>query len=202
VLFEAPIPLVGGPYTLEALIYGAVSGLAIVLTIAIFAILQAGADIHDLLPLVPRPFYRAGAVVALALALVPQTTATFHRIREARSLDAHERSWARAAGIVLPVLLTSLERSLQYAESLDARGFGSRARTRFRPLQWTVADSAVIAGALLALASVALAPAVGYNPYLDLLPPIPSFASVVGVLCLGMPLSITSMRPRVATRPA
>jgi energy-coupling factor transport system permease protein len=59
--------------------------------------------------------------------------------------------------VVVPVALTAMEDSLQVAEAMEARAFGSGRRTRWQPLRWawsdlvTVAVSAVAVGSFAAL---------------------------------------------------
>jgi len=80
-----------------------------------------------------------------------------------------------------------LEQALQYGESLDARGYGSRRRSRYRPLGWSLMDGLVIGTSVAALVlNLALSPQ-PYNPYLDLAPSLPSAFSLLGVLLLGAP---------------
>ena len=69
VIFTLPgIPIVGGAWSWEAVAYGASTGVALLLTVAVFATLQASVRSADLVALLPRPLYRAGTVFALSLA--------------------------------------------------------------------------------------------------------------------------------------
>ena len=80
-----------------------------------------------------------------------------------------------------------LEQALQYAESLDARGYGSGRRSRYRPLSWSVGD-VLVTGASLAALGLALAfTTAPYNPYVQLAPSLPAFVAVVSVLLLALP---------------
>ena len=188
VLFTLPpIPIIGGRWTLDAVAFGASTGLALLLTVAVFAVLQRTVRSADVVAILPRPLYRAGTTVALALAFAPKTLAAFQAIREARQLRGQRTGWRAAPALLLPLLLTTLERALQYGESLDARGFGSRRRSRYRPLPWTIADLAVIGAALIALAGSVVTPAQTYNPYLGLTPSAPTVNSLLAILLLATP---------------
>ena len=188
VLFTLPaIPIIGGRWTLDAAVFGASTGAALLLTVGIFAVLQTTVRSADLLAVLPRPFYRTGTTVALALAFAPKTVASLQSIREARRLRGQRAGWRAAPQLLLPLLLTTLERALQYGESLDARGFGSRRRSRYRPLPWPVPDVVVVIGSLAALAAIVLMPAQPYNPYVNLLPNAPAVDSLLAVLLLSMP---------------
>jgi len=188
VLFTLPrIPIIGGPWTLDAAVFGASTGAALLLTVAIFAVLQATVRSADLVAILPRPFYRAGTTVALALAFAPKTVVSLQSIREARQVRGQRAGWRSAPQLLLPLLLTTLERALQYGESLDARGFGSRRRSRYRPVPWNIADLLIVVSSLAAVAAIVLMPPQPYNPYLDLVPGVPTVASLLAVLLLAMP---------------
>src|SRR6202011_2996620 len=129
VLFTLPaIPIIGGRWTFDAVAFGASTGLALLLTVAVFAVVQSTVRSADVVAILPRPLYRAGTTVALALAFAPKTLTAFQSIREARQLRGQRTGWRSAPALLLPLLLTTLERALQYGESLDARGFGSGRR--------------------------------------------------------------------------
>ncbi len=194
VLFTLPaIPIIGGPWTLDAAAFGASTGAALLLTVAVFAVLQTTVRSADLVAILPRPFYRAGTTVALALAFAPKTVASLQSIMEARQLRGQRAGWRSAPQLLLPLLLTTLERALQYGESLDARGFGSRRRSRYRPLPWTIPDVVVVVGSLAALAAIVLVPAQPYNPYVNLLPSAPAADSLLAVLLLAIPAVTASL---------
>jgi energy-coupling factor transport system permease protein len=199
VLFRLPkdLPVIGGAWTVEAAMYGASTGAALLLTMLVFAVAQSTLRTADLLAVLPRPLYRLGTLVALALALVPQALASLQAVSETRRLRGLRSGWRTALGLLLPVLLTTLERALQYAESLDARGFGSQRRTRYRPSRWGLADGLVLLGATVTLAATILAPS-GYDPYLQLAPTLPQTA-LIGLL---VPLSFPAWLLAASRRPA
>ena len=193
VLFSLPpIPIVGGRWTLDAIAFGASTGLALLLTVAVFAVLQTTMRSADVVAILPRPLYRPGTTVALALAFAPKTLAAFQSIREARQLRGQRTGWRAAPALLLPLLLTTLERALQYGESLDARGFGSGRRSRYRPFHWTAADLLVVIASLGAIVAIALLPAAPYNPYLALVPVVPNPDRLLAVALLGVPALIAS----------
>lgn len=194
------VPIVGGPWTWEALAFGASSGLALLLTVAIFGILQSTVRSADLLPLLPGPLYRAGTALALSLTFAPKTISSFQSIREARQVRGQRTGWRAAPSLLVPLLLTALEQALQYAESLDARGYGSRRRSRYRPLAWSAGDLIVTAASLAALALTPVLTPSPYNPYLDLAPILPSAASVLLVLLLALP-GVAAAIPRMEHAP-
>jgi energy-coupling factor transport system permease protein len=188
VLFTLPpIPIIGGRWTLDAVAFGASTGLALLLTVAVFAVLQITVRSADVVAILPRPLYRAGTTVALALAFAPKTLTAFQSIREARQLRGQRTGWRSAPALLLPLLLTTLERALQYGESLDARGFGSGRRSRYRPLRWTAPDLLVVVASLAAMVAIASLPIIPYNPYLDLVPALPNPERLLAVGLLALP---------------
>jgi len=194
VLFTLPaIPIIGGRWTLDAVAFGASTGLALLLTVAVFGILQTTVRSADVVAILPRPLYRAGTTVALALAFAPKTLAAFQSIREARQLRGQRTGWRSTPALLLPLLLTTLERALQYGESLDARGFGSGRRSRYRPLRWTVPDLIVVIASLTAIVAIAVLPAVPYNPYLELTPSVPYPDRLLAVALLAVPAFVASL---------
>jgi energy-coupling factor transport system permease protein len=177
-------PLIGGPWTLEALAFGASTGVTLVLTTAIVATLLATVRTGDVIRLLPHPLDRTGAGLALGLTFIPQTVAGARQLRESNSQGAARANWRSLPGLLLPLTLTSLERAVQYAESLDARGFGARKRSRYRPLHWGWPDLFLVAAACIAITAVILVPS-PYNAYTNLLPRLPRPASLLGVLPLS-----------------
>ena len=106
-------PLVGGPLTLEALAYGALTGLALALLLAVFATLRRALSARDMVRLVPRAFGALALVVAVALTYVPATLTELAAIREAQAVRGRRpggpAGWLRLA---LPLVVGGLERAL------------------------------------------------------------------------------------------
>lgn len=118
---------IGGPVTVEALLnalYGALQFAALILAIGAAV---AIADPRSLLRLLPAALYEMGVAVAVALSVAPELATAARRVRRARRLrgepDRGLVSWVRSA---LPVLHGALERSINLAAAMDARGFGRR----------------------------------------------------------------------------
>lgn len=128
VLFSLPssVPLLGGPYTLEALVFGAINGLMLVGFVAVFNVLYRALPTAAWIGLLPRAFYPVAVVASIAVSYVPATLAQLQQIREAQTLRGHRvtalRDWLP---LLMPLLVGGLERSMQLAEAMTARGFGS-----------------------------------------------------------------------------
>ena len=191
-----PIPIIGGPWTWDALAFGASTGMALLLTIAVFGIVQLTVRSADLIAMLPRPFYRAGTVVALALVFAPQTVATMESIVEARRLRGRRTGWRAAPALVLPLLLTTLERALQYGESLDSRGYGTRRRSRYHPTRWQLGDLAVMAAALSTVLLLLIGGAPTYNAYQEMVPTNPPSLSLLATLLLVTPALLSALDRR------
>ncbi|MBM4431626.1 MAG: energy-coupling factor transporter transmembrane protein EcfT, partial [Chloroflexi bacterium] len=127
VLFSLPQhwPVIGGPITLEALLYGMASGANLFAILLVFATFNLGMETQRLLRWVPVGLFQAGLVVSIALAFVPQMMASASEIREAQRVrGVRFRSAREWIALFVPLLTTALERSLMLAESMEARGFG------------------------------------------------------------------------------
>jgi energy-coupling factor transport system permease protein len=165
VLFALPdqIPALGGPYTLEALAFGATGGLTVgaaILAAAPFSLLLAS---HEVMDALPAALSRTGAALAASLNLVPAVAASFVQVTEAQRLRGWRprgpRSWSE---IVVPVVLTSVEGSIQLAESMEARGFGSGRRTSVKPGGLGRSDWLLVAASGAALAIFLISQAAGW----------------------------------------
>jgi len=108
---------------------------------------------HDRLVQGVRWARRWTLAVALATRLVPTLERDAVGLVEAmrgRGLDpAGVRGRAR---LLSPLLAGSLERGLNLAEAMEARGYGRRERTHVPAPPWTAVDCSAVAGALLLVA--------------------------------------------------
>lgn len=156
VLFTLPtwIPLIGGAWTLEALVYGALNGVALAGLFAGFTVINRVVPVRSLLRLLPRAFYPVAVVVSIAVTFVPTTLQQIQQVREAQAVRGHRlrgvRSWLP---LVVPLLEGGMERSLQLAEAMVARGFASGVETQERWPQMLVLAGfvAMVAGWLAQL---------------------------------------------------
>ncbi len=148
VLVRLPLswPLIGGPLTLEALVYGALNGLALTCIFAAFAVVNRVMPLRAIIQLIPRTYYPVAVVAAIAVTFVPVTLQQWQQIREAQAVRGHRlkgvRSWLP---LWLPLLTGGLERALQLAEAMTARGFAGG------PAHYPFGQLLLLAGGLVAL---------------------------------------------------
>lgn len=165
VLFSVPasIPGLGGPYTLEAFAYGASGGATIAAAILAAAPFSLMLKSHEVMDALPAVLSRTGTAVAASLNLVPSVASSFAQVTEAQRLRGWRargpRSWSE---VVVPVVLTSVEGSIQLAESMEARGFGSGPRTSMKTTALDSRDQVLIAASAIAVVAFVAFHAVGW----------------------------------------
>jgi len=158
VLFRLPEawPIVGGPITLEAIIAGAANGLALLAILAVFAAFNAGVDHYQLLRATPAFLFQAGVVISIAITFVPQMVLAAREIRQAQRIRGHRVRGVRdLLPLIIPLLANGLERAIQLAETMEARGFaGSQVPETRRRALWLQAGT--LAALLVLLAGLFL----------------------------------------------
>jgi energy-coupling factor transport system permease protein len=197
VLFSLPsaIPGLGGPYTLEALAAGVSGGITVgaaIVAAAPFSLILAS---HDVMDALPAALSRTGAAIAASLNLVPSVAASFVQVSEAQRLRGWRprgpRSWAE---VVVPVVLTSVEGSIQLAESMEARGFGSGPRTSLHRSALKTRDWILVGASAAAVLLFVAAQASGWYPYPTLTWPVVGLAPLAACLLLFAPVLVWRSR--------
>lgn len=198
VLWEASL----GPFTLRLTVQGIAFGLGTALRLfvvmAAFALYVVVLDQDEQLALISRLSFRSGLVASLATRMFPVLSADAARISEAQrargvELDrGRRRDRARARVPLLGALLRrSLERAMDVAEAMDARGYGRHGRRDWRrDRRWRPADLCVAAASIVALAALIAGIftdgfSYGYFPLLD--DPLPGMVApawLIMALCL------------------
>jgi energy-coupling factor transport system permease protein len=139
--------------TLEALAYGAVSGLRVLVVILALGLYSAVVDPDETLRMVRRVSYRSALTVSLATRLVPVLARDAARMGEAarcRSAPPGRSAVARAA------LRGSLDRAVEVAAALELRGYAGARRPPRSPAPWSRHDVRV-AGTAIAIAGTVVA---------------------------------------------
>ena len=139
--------------TLEALVYGGLTGLRVVVIVVALGLLSAAVDPDELLRAFRRVSYRSALTASLANRLVPVL------VRDAARMSDAARCRPEPPGrlaVVRSALAGALDRSVDVAAALEVRGYslGGRAPRRHRP--WSRHDVRV-AGAAAAIAVISVA---------------------------------------------
>ncbi len=158
VLFTLPAswPLIGGPITLESILYGLITALGFLVMILVFSTFNSAVGPHTLLRLTPGFALQAGVALTIAISFIPETVAAWGELREAQRLRGHRsRGLADMQPLFIALLGIGLDRAIQLAESMEARGFGHVGRAE-STRQRQVAAGVVVAGLILLLAGLLL----------------------------------------------
>jgi energy-coupling factor transporter transmembrane protein EcfT len=126
VLLRLPIPWIGGPYTLEALLFGASAGVQIAALLQVMGVFGGVIRPPDLLRRMPSGLYPAGLAASIGLMFAPQVRRAFAAIREASELRGHRpKGLHDLPSLVSPLVVLSLENAFAVAEGMVARGWGN-----------------------------------------------------------------------------
>lgn len=119
------LPILGGRWTVEALVFGALNALRFVSLIFAFALFSRAVNFADLLRLAPPALFELGLVVSIGFSLAPSMLRAFSEIREAQALRGHEGRGVRdLLPLFTPLVVSGMERALALAEAMEARGYG------------------------------------------------------------------------------
>jgi energy-coupling factor transport system permease protein len=159
------LPGIGGPITVEAIVYGVDVALGIAAAVLSVAPLSRVLHPHELLDAFPAPLQRTAALTGSAINLVPAVMRNAVAISEAQRMrggaGTRLRDWHAVAA---PVLLSALDESMQLAEAMEARGFGSGPRTRFATVRMDAAAWLVVVCSLAAIVVTVVARLSGSLP--------------------------------------
>ena len=179
VLFRLPLswPLLGGAITVEAMLYGALNGLALTILFGAFAVVNRMLPLRAIIHLIPRAYYPVAVVATIAITFVPVTLQQWQQIREAQAVRGHKlggtRSWL---ALWLPLLTSGMERALQLAEAMTARGFAGGT------VSHNATQQGALVGGLLAVLSGVLLYTVWQQWAVGLLLMVGGAALVLGIL--------------------
>lgn len=168
----------GGPVTAEGFASGASIALGLVTAVSVTAALSVVIEPTDLVDALPGALHHAGAALGAALNLVPVTAASVVAVREAQRLRGWRARGVRAmVDLAVPVLLGAIDRSVQLAESMEARAFGDGRRTRAAGGDRSRALVVLAIAGLAAVAIAGVARALGVADwYAYPVPTVPSVA--------------------------
>ena len=133
VLFTIPENwlLIGGKIMLESMVYGALNGIIIGTLYLLFNILNMAMSIKQIVRLIPRTFYPLAMIVTVALTFFPSIQQRAQQIKEAQMIRGSQmKKVADWLPLLVPLLVTSLEKSFLLSESMTARGFHAHQGSR------------------------------------------------------------------------
>jgi energy-coupling factor transport system permease protein len=180
-LGEVP-PLGEVDLTLEALVYGAVFGLRLLVVVLAFGVATYAVDPDEVLRLFRRVSFRSALTAALAVRLVPVLHADARRLADARRCRAGGE--ASRLAVLRAVTAGALDRATDVAATLEVRGYATAGRSRAGRRPWSRHDAwfAASAGAVAALtvaAKLGGVAAFAAFPSLD----VPAGAAEVALCC-------------------
>jgi energy-coupling factor transport system permease protein len=172
------VPVLGRlDITLEALAYGALTGLRVLVLVLAFGLYSATVNPDDVLRLFGSLSMRSSLTATLATRLVPVLGRDAQRLADAYELRAERpaatgrgRRLRRGAILTRALAAGALERAVDLAAAMEVRGYAAaRGRRRARAgTAWSVHDVAFF-GAAVTIALIALAGALGgvagFDPY-------------------------------------
>jgi energy-coupling factor transport system permease protein len=192
------VPLYGQlDVTLEAVVYGAVAALRVLVVVLAFAACSAAVDPDDMLRGLRRVAPRSALTASLATRMVPLLARDAERLSEAYGLRAAAvrdgGRMRRSAVLARALAAGGLERAMDTAAALELRGYALGARGSGRAARAWSADDVVFAFAFAAIVAVALfagiAGVAAFDPYPELRadwgPPEGAFALLLPVLTLA-----------------
>jgi energy-coupling factor transport system permease protein len=202
VLVDGPVvPVLGNvDVTLEALVYGAVAGLRVLVVVLAFALYSACVDPDQVLRLAGRIVPRSALTASLATRSVPLLGRDGTRLAEAYGLRAGTapadglRDRLSRTGTLLRALgAGALERSVEHAAALEVRGYGALGRFPASRAPWSRHDGAfaLAAAALVGLCVGARLAGLGaFEPY-----PLLELGSGPGDLAFAAALPVLAIVP-------
>ncbi|MDD2555238.1 MAG: energy-coupling factor transporter transmembrane component T [Syntrophaceticus sp.] len=140
VLFNGPeLPVLGRlRITLEAICYGATMGVRLMAIILTFALYNAVVHPDKVTGLFSRFAWKSSLLVSLATRMIPTTARDLYGAREVQQMRGVDFSSGslrerikKYSWLVEVLLYTSLEGSLETAEAMQARGFGTGCRSSY-----------------------------------------------------------------------
>jgi energy-coupling factor transport system permease protein len=154
VLVEVPdaVPVLAGPVTLNAFVFGVLSGLSLLILVLVGTTVGALLDWPAVVRLLPDRLTTVAVAGSVAFAFIPQTAVAFREIREAQAARGHRFRGARdLIPLLVPLLTGGLERAVTMAEALESRAFGAPpASTLTRQRFWSLTTAVGLAAAVLA----------------------------------------------------
>lgn len=199
------IPVLGGPLTLEGAAFGGAVALGVGAALLAAAPLSLALDPAEIVDSVPEGLERMATLLAASMAAIPRIGRAIHTVREAQLMRGWRPRGPRSmVGILAPALVTAVEQSVQFAETLEVRGYGAtRRRTSLGPSRWRPADVVAVAACMASVAigmgaRLAAGSALDWYAFPALTSPPLDIPLVVAALLLMVP--VVACRSSVSAR--
>lgn len=126
---ELPLPgstgiKLGGEISLEAVLRAFYEGLQLATILVCVGAANALGSARRLLRSVPGALYEVGVAVVIALTFAPQLVTDATRVRSAHRLRGQPGGLRAMKRLAMPVFEGALDRSIELAAAMDARGYG------------------------------------------------------------------------------
>jgi energy-coupling factor transport system permease protein len=184
-------PFGQGNLTVEALVYGAVIALKVVLLMLITTLAGLAVDPDEMLRIVRRLSFRSALTASLATRMIPVLGADAQRLAEAQRTrpQGAPRGVRGRVALLSAVVGGSLDRAMDVAATLELRGFATARRAPRLVRPWSRHDIAFLlsAATVLALSVIGRAGAAAFDAYPELHAPI-GVGTVA--LCVGLAAAV------------
>jgi energy-coupling factor transport system permease protein len=146
--FSLKIPLffLAGPLTLESALFGCVMALLLLDMLLAFGIFSAMVNPDALLRVTPHLFFNSALLASIAMRFTPVISDDMNAVRDAqrsRGLALSKGSLPKRIlnhkALIVPTLVSSLERSFNLAESMAVRAY-TKNRTNYARESWKARD--------------------------------------------------------------
>jgi energy-coupling factor transport system permease protein len=183
-------PFGQGNLTLEAVVFGAVIALKVMLLILITTLGSLAVDPDETLRILRRLSFRSALTASLATRMIPVLGADAQRLAEAQRTrpQGPPRGARGRVALLRAVIGGSLDRAMDVAATLEVRGFATARRAPRLARPWSRHDIAFLASAIaiVGLALVGrLAGAVRFDAYPEVHAPIGAGTIVLCVAFLA-----------------
>jgi len=192
-----PLLLISGPITLESIIFGLITTLLLANMLLAFGIFSEKTNPDSILRITPKTFFNTSLIVSIAMRFTPVISNDLQAIKDAqrsRGLNLKKGNLIskliKHKALIVPSMVSSLERSFNLAESMAARGY-TKNRTKYTTEKWSKTSYIVILSLLISLTILLYSKASGlltYWPY-DTLTPTPHTLPIISLIMLTIPLT-------------
>lgn len=197
-IFGIPMPVffVSGPITLEAIFFGLIMSLLLVDIILVFGIFNLVVGFDSIVRIIPGIFSKSALLASIAMNFIPTLTKDINSITDAQRSRGLNLIGGRLSerirnhiSIITPLLMNSLERSYNLAESMESRAY-TGIRTGYKKTHWRKIDVIIVILIIISLSGILYAKISGYLeywPYESLRIPEISSIAVISLLLLTIP---------------